>query len=129
MSPMPAVPEVLAPLIFIAMFVTPVILLLGVPLLMFVAIRFLWYRHIYIGRSAELEKLVWQLHPIASALETRAVIPPTDVQPTPESRSVSMSMFGRPRRNAYANCALAGGAAYRAPVSVFSMAHQSARSN
>jgi len=98
-SPMPAVPEVLSPLIFVAMFVTPVILLLGVPVLMFVAIRFLWYRHIYIGRSAELEKLVWQLHRIASALEQRQETQP-GVTPskTPEQRQgapVALSMFGR----------------------------------
>jgi hypothetical protein len=29
----------------------------------------LYYRHVYLGRSRELEKLVWQLHRIATALE------------------------------------------------------------
>ena len=33
------------------------------------AIRFLYYRHVYLGRSRELDKLVWQLHRIATALE------------------------------------------------------------
>jgi hypothetical protein len=97
MSPMPGVTDTLAPLMFLAMTVTMVLLVFGAPVLMFLAIRALWYRHIYIGRSAELEKLVWQLHRIASALEKRADTPLPDEKPTatPETRPVALSMFGR----------------------------------
>lgn len=42
---------------------------IGLPIIVVLAIRFLWYRHMYLGRSRELDKLVWQLHRIASALE------------------------------------------------------------
>jgi hypothetical protein len=97
MSPMPGVTDTLAPLMFLAMTVTMVLLVFGAPVLMFLAIRALWYRHVYIGRSAELEKLVWQLHRIASALETPAATLPKDAQPPAEHapRPVALSMFGR----------------------------------
>jgi hypothetical protein len=97
MSPMPGVTDTLAPLMFLAMTVTMVMLVFGAPVLIFVSIRFLWYRHIYIGRSKELEKLIWQLHRIASALEHRLEILPPDGKPTaaPEPRGILMSMFGR----------------------------------
>jgi hypothetical protein len=42
---------------------------IGLPIIVVLAIRFLYYRHVYLGRSRELEKLVWQLHRIATALE------------------------------------------------------------
>src|SRR5882672_407538 len=42
---------------------------IGLPIIIVLAIRFLYYRHVYLGRSRELEKLVWQLHRIATALE------------------------------------------------------------
>jgi hypothetical protein len=38
---------------------------IGLPIIVVLAIRFLWYRHVYLGRSRELDKLVWQLHRIA----------------------------------------------------------------
>jgi hypothetical protein len=82
---------------FIAMTVTMLLVVFGAPVLMVLAIRALWYRHVYIGRSAELEKLVWQLHRIASSLESAAAITPPaqtrDVEPQP--RPVALSMFGR----------------------------------
>ena len=37
---------------------------IGLPIIVVLAIRFLWYRHMYIGRSRELDKLIWQLHRI-----------------------------------------------------------------
>ena len=40
---------------------------IGLPIIVVLAIRFLWYRDMNIGRSRELDKLVWQLHRIASA--------------------------------------------------------------
>lgn len=97
MSPLPGVTDTLAPLMFLAMTVTMLLLVFGAPVLIILAIRALWYRHVYIGRSAELEKLVWQLHRIASALEQRAE--PAQLRPpiaaTPEPRPVALSMFGR----------------------------------
>jgi hypothetical protein len=42
---------------------------IGLPIIVVLAIRFLYYRHVYVGRSRELDKLVWQLHRIATALE------------------------------------------------------------
>ena len=42
---------------------------IGLPVIVVLAIRFLYYRHVYLGRSRELDKLVWQLHRIATALE------------------------------------------------------------
>lgn len=72
-------------------------MIVALPLLVLAAIRFLWYRHVYIGRSAELEKLVWQLHRIASALEQQQAATPPSETPTakPEQRPVVFSMFGR----------------------------------
>ena len=95
MSPMPGVTDTLAPLMFLAMTVTMVLLVFGAPVLIVLAIRALWYRHVYIGRSAELEKLVWQLH--RTALENRAATLPKDEQPPAEHapRPVALSMFGR----------------------------------
>jgi hypothetical protein len=46
-----------------------VTLAVGLPVTIVLAIRFLWYREIHLGRSRQLDKLVWQLHRIASALE------------------------------------------------------------
>ena len=42
---------------------------IGLPIIVVLAIRFLYYRHVYLGRSREFDKLVWQLHRIATALE------------------------------------------------------------
>lgn len=44
-------------------------LAIGLPILFVLAIRFLWDRNLNLGRSKELEKLIWQLHRIASAME------------------------------------------------------------
>ena len=41
-----------------------VALAIGLPILTVLAIRFLWDRQLYLGRSKELEKLIWQLHRI-----------------------------------------------------------------
>ena len=70
---------------------------IGTPVLFLLAIRFLWYRHVYVGRSQELDKLVWQLHRIASALEARQVAAPQDAAPAAAQppRPMPMSMFGR----------------------------------
>jgi hypothetical protein len=42
---------------------------IGLPIIIVLAIRFLYYRHMYLGRSRELDKLIWQLHRIATTLE------------------------------------------------------------
>jgi hypothetical protein len=42
---------------------------IGLPIIIVLAIRFLYYRHMSLGGSRELDKLVWQLHRIATALE------------------------------------------------------------
>ena len=85
---------VLAQLTFIILTVTA---LFGVPLLVALAVRFLWYRHVYVGRSAELEKLIWQLHRIASSLEAQRTPEqaPTQQPPDAANGKVSLSMFGR----------------------------------
>lgn len=69
----------------------------ALPILVLVAIRFLWYRHVYVGRSQELEKLIWQLHRIASALEKPAALPVADLPETDAHTNgpVHLSMFGR----------------------------------
>ena len=37
-------------------------LALGLPILLVLSFRFLWDRSLHLGRSKELEKLIWQLH-------------------------------------------------------------------
>jgi hypothetical protein len=69
----------------------------ALPVVAVLAIRFLWYRHVYVGRSAELEKLIWQLHRIASAMEAQQPHRPQSDLPLTETpgHDVSLSMFGR----------------------------------
>jgi hypothetical protein len=71
-------------------------MIVALPILVVTAIRFFWYRHVYVGRSAELDKLVWQLHRIASALEQHQVAPPNGTLAEPaQPHGVALSMFGR----------------------------------
>jgi hypothetical protein len=44
-------------------------LAIGLPIFFALSIRFLWDRTLNLGRSKELEKLIWQLHRIASVME------------------------------------------------------------
>jgi hypothetical protein len=44
-------------------------LAIGLPIVLVLSIRFLFDRNLNLGRSKELEKLIWQLHRIASAME------------------------------------------------------------
>jgi hypothetical protein len=63
---------------------------IGLPILVVLAIRFLWDRSLYLGRSKELEKLIWQLHRIASALEHQMSLTFPAVQPgTEEPRDLA----------------------------------------
>jgi len=62
-------------------------LAIGLPILVVLAIRFLWDRNLNLGRSKELEKLIWQLHRIASAMEHQMHLSFPAVQPGTEEPS------------------------------------------
>jgi hypothetical protein len=65
-------------------------LAIGLPVVMVLAIRFLWDRNLNLGRSKELEKLIWQLHRIASAMEHQLNLTFPPVQPgTEEPRDLA----------------------------------------
>lgn len=59
-------------------------LAIGLPILVVLSIRFLWDRNLNLGRSKELEKLIWQLHRIASAMEHQLNLSFPAVQPGTE---------------------------------------------
>jgi hypothetical protein len=59
-------------------------LAIGLPILVVLSIRFLWDRNVRLGRSKELEKLIWQLHRIASAMEHQMNLSFPAVQPGTE---------------------------------------------
>jgi hypothetical protein len=59
-------------------------LAIGLPIVFVLAIRFLWDRSMNLGRSKELEKLIWQLHRIASAMEHQMNLTFPAVQPGTE---------------------------------------------
>jgi hypothetical protein len=63
---------------------------IGLPILMVLSIRFLWDRSLSLGHSKQLEKLIWQLHRIASALEHQMNLAFPAVQPgTEEPRDLA----------------------------------------
>jgi hypothetical protein len=62
-------------------------LALGLPILVVLSARFLWDRKLNLGRSRELEKLIWQLHRIASAMEHQMNLSFPPVQPGTEEPS------------------------------------------
>jgi hypothetical protein len=65
-------------------------LAVGLPILVVLCIRFLWDRNLNLGRSKELEKLIWQLHRIASAMEHQMNLSFPAVQPgTEEPRDLA----------------------------------------
>jgi hypothetical protein len=65
-------------------------LAIGLPILVVLSIRFLWDRSLNLGRSKELEKLIWQLHRIASAMEHQMNLSFPAVQPgTEEPRDIA----------------------------------------
>jgi hypothetical protein len=65
-------------------------LAIGLPILVVLSIRFLWDRNVHLGRSKELEKLIWQLHRIASAMEHQMNLSFPAVQPgTEEPRDLA----------------------------------------
>lgn len=59
-------------------------LAVGLPILVVMSIRLLWDRRLNLGRSKELEKLIWQLHRIASAMEHQLNLSYPAVQPGTE---------------------------------------------
>jgi hypothetical protein len=65
-------------------------LAIGLPIVVVLSIRFLWDRNVNLGRSKELEKLIWQLHRIASAMEHQMNLSLPAVQPgTEEPRDLA----------------------------------------
>jgi hypothetical protein len=65
-------------------------LAVGLPIFFVLSIRFLWERNLILGRSKELEKLIWQLHRIASAMEHQMNLSFPAVQPgTEEARDLA----------------------------------------
>src|SRR5215469_12726083 len=59
-------------------------LAVGLPILFVLAMRFLWDRNLKLDRSKELEKLIWQLHRIATAMEHQERLSFPAVQPGTE---------------------------------------------
>jgi len=65
-------------------------LAIGLPIVMVMLIRFLWDRNVNIGRSKDIDKLIWQLHRIASAMEHQMNLSFPPVQPgTEEPRDLA----------------------------------------
>ncbi len=61
----------------------------GLPIIIVLAIRLLWDRQLSLGRSRELDKLVWQLHRVASALEQEKALSLSAEQPGTERSAAS----------------------------------------
>ena len=73
-------------------------LAIGLPIVIVLAVRFLWDRHLNLGRSKELDKLVWQLHRIASAMEHQMNLSFPPVQPgTEEARDLAYLQHPAPQ--------------------------------
>jgi hypothetical protein len=65
-------------------------LAIGLPIVFVLAIRFLWERQLSLGRSKDLDKLIWQLHRIASSMEHQMNVSFPAVQPgTEEARDLA----------------------------------------
>jgi hypothetical protein len=79
--------QALTPFDSLLMTIVLITLAIGLPILIVLAIRFLWDRNLYLGRSKELEKLIWQLHRIASAMEHQMNLSFPAVQPGTEEPS------------------------------------------
>jgi hypothetical protein len=77
-------PQSIGPLDSLLITIVLATLAIGLPILLVLAVRFLWDRHLNLGRSKELEKLIWQLHRIASALEHNMSLSFPAVQPGTE---------------------------------------------
>jgi hypothetical protein len=88
-------------------------LAIGLPIVMVLAIRFLWDRNLNLGRSKELEKLIWQLHRIASAMEHQMNLSFPAIQPgTEEARDIAyLQQVAVPQAKAAAAAAAVGAVA------------------
>jgi hypothetical protein len=96
-------------------------LAVGLPIVFVLAIRFLWDRSLSVGRSKELEKLIWQLHRIASAMEHQMNLSFPAVQPgteEPQDLAYLRQMEARPLAPSVAPAAVAAVAAASAPAQV-----------
>jgi hypothetical protein len=93
------------------------ILAIGLPILLVLSIRFLWDRRLNLGRSKELEKLIWQLHRIASAMEHQMNLSFPVVQPgTEEPRDLAYLQNPAQPTAAAPRVAVASAAAAPAPM-------------
>jgi hypothetical protein len=82
--------ESLTPLDSLLLTIVLATLAIGLPVLLVFSIRFLWDRNLKLARSKDLEKLIWQLHRIASALEHQMNLSFPAVQPgTEEPRDLA----------------------------------------
>jgi hypothetical protein len=90
----------LTPLDPLLLTIVLVTLAIGLPIIMVMAIRFLWDRNLNVGPSKQLEKLIWQLHRIASALEHQMNLSFPAVQPgTEEARDLAYLQRTAPQSN------------------------------
>jgi hypothetical protein len=78
----------------VALFTAVLFITLGisVPIIAVLTIRFLWDRQMSVGRSRELDKLVWQLHRIASALEAEKGLSLPAAQPNAEQAATRVQV-------------------------------------
>ena len=82
--------QTLSPLDSLLLNIVLVTLAVGLPIVVVLSIRFLWDGKVNLGRSKELEKLIWQLHRIASAMEHQMNLSFPAVQPgTAEPRDLA----------------------------------------
>jgi hypothetical protein len=92
-------------------------LAIGLPILVVLSIRFLWDRNLNLGRSKELEKLIWQLHRIASAMEHQMNLSFPAVEPgTEEPRDLAYLQQLAPQPTAATPSVATPGAAAAAPT-------------
>jgi hypothetical protein len=92
-------------------------LAVGLPILVVLSTRFLWDRKLNLGRSKELEKLIWQLHRIASAMEHQMNLSFPAVQPgTEEPRDLAYLQNPSQPTAAAPRVAAASAAAVLAPM-------------
>jgi hypothetical protein len=99
----PSMIQSLTPLDSLLFHVVLATLAIGLPIFLVLSIRFLWDRNLNLGRSKEFEKLIWQLHRIASAMEHQMNLSFPAVQPGTEEprdlaylRSVATSTAAAP---------------------------------
>jgi hypothetical protein len=71
-------------------------LTIGLPIVLVLSIRFLLDRTLNLGRSKELEKLIWQLHRIASAMEHQMNLPSFAGQPVTQNSNDATTLLQQP---------------------------------